>query len=70
MLMFVAPGARAGGVGRALTARFHREAAASGVAVTLLHYEQSNPLSAPFWSQHGYRPLWTPWAARPASTTR
>ena len=32
---------------------------AAGVAVTLLHYEQVNPLSAPFWSQQGYRPLWT-----------
>jgi hypothetical protein len=40
------------------------------VAVTLLHYEQTNPLSVPFWSQQGYRPLWTSWAARPARTIR
>jgi GNAT superfamily N-acetyltransferase len=70
MLMFVLPGERAGGVGGALTARLHREVEAAGVAVTLLHYEQSNPLSVPFWSQQGYRPLWTTWAARPAGTLR
>ena len=70
MLLFVLPGERAGGVGGALTARLHREAEAAGVAVTLLHYEQSNPLSVPFWSQQGYRPLWTTWAARPARTVR
>jgi GNAT superfamily N-acetyltransferase len=70
MLMFVLPGERASGVGAALTARLHREVAAAGVAVTLLHYEQSNPLSVPFWSQQGYRPLWTSWAARPARTLR
>jgi GNAT superfamily N-acetyltransferase len=70
MLMFVLPGERASGVGGALTARLHREVAAADVAVTLLHYEQSNPLSMPFWSQQGYRPLWTSWAARPARTVR
>jgi hypothetical protein len=37
------------------------------VAVTLLHYEQLNPLSVPFWSRQGYRPLWTAWQATPAS---
>jgi GNAT superfamily N-acetyltransferase len=70
MLMFVLPGERASGVGGALTARLHREVEAAGVVVTLLHYEQSNPLSVPFWSQQGYRPLWTAWAARPACTVR
>jgi GNAT superfamily N-acetyltransferase len=70
MLMFVLPGERASGVGGALAARLHREVAAAGVAVTLLHYEQSNPLSVPFWSQQGYRPLWTSWEARPARTIR
>jgi GNAT superfamily N-acetyltransferase len=70
MLAFVLPGERASGVGGALTARLHREAEAAGVVVTLLHYEQSNPLSVPFWSQQGYRPLWTTWAARPARTVR
>jgi GNAT superfamily N-acetyltransferase len=66
MLMFVAPGERGGGIGAALTERFHQEAAAAGVAVTLLHYEQLNPFSAPFWNRQGYRPLWTTWEATPA----
>jgi hypothetical protein len=70
MLTFVLSGERASGVGGALTARLHREVEAAGVAVTLLHYELSNPLSVPFWSQQGYRPLWTSWAARPARTVR
>jgi GNAT superfamily N-acetyltransferase len=70
MLMFVLPGERASGVGGALTARLHQEVEAAGAVVTLLHYELSNPLSVPFWSQQGYRPLWTSWAARPARTIR
>jgi GNAT superfamily N-acetyltransferase len=70
MLMFVLPGERASGVGGALTARLHREVEAAGAVVTLLHYEQANPLSVPFWSQQGYRPLWTTWAARPARAVR
>jgi GNAT superfamily N-acetyltransferase len=65
-LMAVLPGARGAGVGAALAAVYHAAADAAGVAVTLLHYEQMNPLSAPFWSQQGYRPLWTDWEARPA----
>jgi GNAT superfamily N-acetyltransferase len=70
MFMFVLPNERASGVGAALTAQLHRDVEAAGVAVTLLHYEQTNPLSVPFWSQQGYRPLWTSWAARPARTIR
>ncbi|HXT88944.1 MAG TPA: GNAT family N-acetyltransferase [Trebonia sp.] len=70
MLMFVEPGERAAGVGSALVDEFHREAEAAGVAVILLHYEQLNPLSMPFWSRHGYRPLWTTWQASPASAIR
>jgi GNAT superfamily N-acetyltransferase len=70
MLMFVLPGERASGLGGLLTARFHREVEAAGAVATLLHYEQTNPLSVPFWSQQGYRPLWTTWAARPARTLR
>ncbi|MGO8882119.1 MAG: GNAT family N-acetyltransferase [Streptosporangiaceae bacterium] len=69
-LMGVAPGERGQGVGAALVSRFHREADAAGVAVTLLHYERVNPLSAPFWSQQGYRPLWSTWEARPAHHLR
>jgi GNAT superfamily N-acetyltransferase len=66
-LMAVLPGARGAGVGAALAAVYHAAADAAGVAVTLLYYEQMNPLSAPFWSQQGYRPLWTDWEARPAA---
>jgi GNAT superfamily N-acetyltransferase len=70
LLMGVAAGERGSGVGTALAARLHREIKATGVAVTLLHYAQLNPLSVPFWSQQGYRPLWTAWEARPARTIR
>ncbi len=63
---FVLPAERAGGVGARLVRRCHDELDAAGVAVTLLHYSQANPLSVPFWSQQGYRPLWTVWEARPA----
>lgn len=70
MLMVVLPGERGSGIGAALTARLHREVEATGVAVTLLHYEQLNPLSAPFWGQQGYRPLWTSWEAWPARAMR
>ena len=70
MLMFVDPAERGSGIGGTLVREFHREADAAGVAVTLLHYEQLNPLSVPFWSRHGYRPLWTTWQATPASAIR
>ncbi len=69
-LMDVLPGERGTGIAAALVGQLHRAADESGVAVTLLHYEQVNPLSGPFWSQQGYRPLWTSWEARPASTLR
>jgi GNAT superfamily N-acetyltransferase len=70
LLMGVAPGQRGSGVGAAMVARLHREIEAAGAAVTLLHYAQINPLSAPFWSQQGYRPLWTAYEARPARNFR
>jgi GNAT superfamily N-acetyltransferase len=70
LLAGVQPGERGHGVGAALAAGFHDDIAAAGVPVALLHYAQVNPLSAPFWSQQGYRPLWTVWEARPASTVR
>ena len=69
-LMDVLPGERGRGVAAALVGELHRAADESGVEVTLLHYEQVNPLSGPFWHQQGYRPLWTSWEARPASTLR
>lgn len=70
MLAFVRPDERAGGVGAELVARLHRDIGASGVPVTLLHYQLLNPLSAPFWSQQGYRPLWATWEVRPARAIR
>jgi GNAT superfamily N-acetyltransferase len=70
LLMGVAPGQRGSGVGAAMVARLHREIEAAGAAVTLLHYAQINPLSAPFWSQQGYRPLWTAYEARSARNFR
>jgi len=70
MFGYVRPAERASGMGAALVARLHREIADAGVPVTLLHYEQTNPLSVPFWSQQGYRPLWTSWETRPAGTLR
>jgi predicted N-acetyltransferase YhbS len=66
--MSVLPGARGSGVGTALVQHLHRELDAAGAAVTLLHHAQLNPLSAPFWSRMGYRPLWTSWEVRPANT--
>ena len=70
MLMFVQPDERGSGVGAGLAARLHREIGAAGVPVTLLHYQTLNPLSAPFWHQQGYRPLWVAWEARPARSIR
>ena len=69
-LMYLQPGGRGQGVAPALVGQLHHAADAAGVAVTLLHYEQVNPLSGPFWSRQGYRPLWTSWEARPARTLR
>ena len=70
MLTFVSSADRGTGVSAALVDCFHEAANRAGVPLTLLHYEDANPLSAPFWARHGYRPLWTSWEARPASTMR
>jgi GNAT superfamily N-acetyltransferase len=70
LALFVAPAERGTGVGTALTWRLHRSAAAAGVSVILLQYEQVNPLAVPFWGRQGYRPLWTTWEARPARMLR
>ena len=61
---------RGSGIGAALTQRLHAELDAAGVPVTLLHYAQVNPLSAPFWNRMGYRPLWTMWEIQPAGALR
>ena len=68
--MFVRSGERGGGVGAALVRHAHGVLDARGVQTTLLHYAQVNPLSAPFWSRMGYRPLWTGWEVRPAASLR
>lgn len=68
--LYVDPSARGSGIGSALVDTAHRALDAAGVAVTLLHYAQTNPVSGPFWHRAGYRPLWTTWQARPASTLR
>jgi GNAT superfamily N-acetyltransferase len=68
--MFVRPGERGGGIGAALVGHVHGELDARGIDLTLLHYAQVNPLSAPFWHRMGYRPLWSTWEARPAAALR
>jgi GNAT superfamily N-acetyltransferase len=68
--MFVRPDERGAGTGAALVAHVHDALDARGIDLTLLHYAQVNPLSAPFWHRMGYRPLWTVWEARPASALR
>ncbi|MEY9895427.1 GNAT superfamily N-acetyltransferase [Catenulispora sp. MAP12-49] len=52
---------RGSGVGRALMDRVHAELDAAGLGAMLLHYTAVNPLSGPFWSRCGYRPLLTAW---------
>jgi GNAT superfamily N-acetyltransferase len=68
--MFVDSRERGAGIGSALVRHLHAQLDAAGIAVTLLHHSQVNPLSAPFWYRMGYRPLWTSWEARPASALR
>ncbi len=68
--MFIQPEDRGTGVGAALVRALHARLDAAGVAVTLLHHSQVNPLSGPFWNRMGYRPLWTSWEARPARALR
>jgi predicted N-acetyltransferase YhbS len=69
-LLSVAPAERGGGVGASLVALAQAEFDLAGVAATLLFYGTFNPLSVPFWSRLGWRPLWTGWSAHPASTLR
>jgi GNAT superfamily N-acetyltransferase len=68
--MFVVPEERDTGVGALLVRTLHARLDSTGVAVTLLHHSQVNPLSGPFWNRMGYRPLWTSWEARPARALR
>ncbi|MEZ0112903.1 GNAT superfamily N-acetyltransferase [Catenulispora sp. EB89] len=57
----VTAGERGGGVGSALVRHVHAELDAEGIGAVLLHYTATNPLSVPFWSRCGYRPLLTAW---------
>jgi len=68
--MFVDAQERGTGIGAALVRHLHAKLDSTGIAVTLLHHSQVNPLSAPFWYRMGYRPLWTSWEARPANALR
>ncbi len=68
--MFITPGERGTGTGARLITHVHDALDAQGIDLTLLHYAQVNPLSGPFWHRMGYRPLWSVWAALPASTLR
>ncbi len=65
-LLGVREDARGGGIGAALADHAHGLLDEAGVGVTLLHHALPNPLSAPFWYSHGYRPLWTTWQRPPA----
>jgi GNAT superfamily N-acetyltransferase len=68
--MFVKPAERGAGIATALVAKAHAELDRTGVAVTVLHHSQVNPVSGPFWNRMGYRPLWTSWETRPAASLR
>lgn len=68
--MSVLPGARGGGIGRALIGVVHRELHRAGAAGSYLYYNPPNPLSSVFWPRQGYRPLWTVWEIRPATALR
>jgi GNAT superfamily N-acetyltransferase len=68
--MFLSPEERGSGAGATLMTHVHDALDARGIDQTLLHYSELNPLSGPFWHRMGYRPLWSTWAALPASTLR
>jgi GNAT superfamily N-acetyltransferase len=68
--MSVEPASRGHGVGATLAAFAHELIDRSEIDITLLHHAALNPLSAPFWSRCGYRPLWTAWEVRPHTAVR
>ena len=69
-LLSVTAAARGRGIGAALVLRAHAEADAAGMAAIVLHYGTFNPLSVPFWSRMGYRPLWSIWQVSPVDYLR
>lgn len=66
----VAEEERGRGIGTALVGEAHQALDAYNVQVTLLNYAMMNPLSGPFWSRMGYRPVWTTWEVRPSLALR
>ncbi|GAB2464411.1 hypothetical protein [Jatrophihabitans fulvus] len=50
---------RGSGVGAALVDALHRRHRSADIAASALHYSAFNPLSVPFWSRRGYRPVVT-----------
>jgi ribosomal protein S18 acetylase RimI-like enzyme len=66
----VLPGVRGRGVGQALADHAHAVFASAATVGCYLYYNPPNPLSSVFWPRQGYRPLWTIWEARPATTLR
>ena len=67
---FVVPDERGRGTGEQFVRYVHERLDEARIDLTLLHYAQVNPLSGPFWSRLGYRPLWTIWEVRPAAALR
>ncbi|RJQ72750.1 GNAT family N-acetyltransferase [Pseudonocardiaceae bacterium YIM PH 21723] len=65
----VVPGERGAGLGKLLVRLAHHKLGMEGVRAVMLHYNLMNPLSVPFWSSLGYRPLWTHWQRRPVLKT-
>lgn len=63
VLLHVSPRARGAALGAALVgAALARVRELSGPdTVVLLHHGVLNPLSAPFWARHGFRPVLTTW---------
>ena len=63
VLLHVADEARGAGLGAALVdAALERVRDEHGRdTVVLLHHGVLNPLSAPFWARHGFRPVLTTW---------
>lgn len=50
---------RGQGAGSTLVTELHARHRSVGVQASVLHYSAYNPLSVPFWSRHGYRPVIT-----------
>ena len=69
-LMDVLPGERGRGVAAALVARLHQVADESRGGGHPPALRAGQPAVRAVLDQQGYRPLWTSWEARPASTLR